>query len=117
MPRSANGRRTDKKRRVPAGESDGPDFDDRRLNADAHKHDHQNRHDDRRDRVHDDAQRAVVGVGVEGVVVSHLGDGQQNQQNEAHESGSARSAGYRSTVFADAQSHEAGNEWADSAQP
>jgi hypothetical protein len=89
MPKSAERRRTDKKRRVPAGENDCPDFNDRRLNADADKHDDQNRDDDRRDRVHHDAQRAMVGVSIKRVVMGDLSDGQQNQQNEAHKSGSA----------------------------
>ena len=38
---------------------------------------------DRSYRVEDDAERAVVGVGLEGVGVRDLDDGQQGQQDEA----------------------------------
>jgi hypothetical protein len=49
----------------------------RRLRADPDQDDHGRGHCDWRRRVHDDAQRAVVGIGIEGMEVRHLGHGQQ----------------------------------------
>jgi hypothetical protein len=34
--------------------------------------------------MHHDAQRAVVGIGIERVNVGHLGHGQERQQDQAH---------------------------------
>lgn len=39
---------------------------------------------DGRCRVHHDAERAMVGVAIDGMDVRHLNDGQQRQQNKTH---------------------------------
>ncbi|MDR3754096.1 MAG: hypothetical protein P4K93_09990 [Terracidiphilus sp.] len=49
-----------------------------------HDHDHGRSGNDGNHRVHDDAQLAVIGVGLVGVQVRNLGDGQKRQQDKTH---------------------------------
>jgi hypothetical protein len=56
----------------------------RRGGLDVDQDNHGCRNGYRRCRVHHDAQRAVVGIGIERVNVGHLGHGQERQQDQAH---------------------------------
>ncbi len=55
-----------------------------RRDSHADEDDDGGRRGDRRRRVHDDAQWAVVGGGLNGVDVRHLDNGQQRKQDQAH---------------------------------
>jgi hypothetical protein len=83
----------------------GQDCRANRLNrsrsADPDQDNHHGGHRDGRGRVHDDAQRAVIGVGVEGVDVRHLHHGQKREQDEAHQSNCARCTGSCAALSAD----------------
>jgi hypothetical protein len=71
-----------------------------RWRADADQDDDDGGHRDRRGRVHHNAEGAVVGVGIVGVDVRHLRNGQQGEQNQAHYRGSARCACPRASTAA-----------------
>lgn len=62
------------------------------MDADADEDNDQQREHNRRGRVHDDAERAVVGVGIQGMIVRHLRGSEQNEQNQADQGGGARGA-------------------------
>jgi len=63
---------------------DRPRFKNRGHCFDLDQHDHGSRHRNGRGCVHDDAQRAMVGVALDRVEVRHLDDGQQRQQDKTH---------------------------------
>jgi len=54
----------------------------RRFNLD--QNDHGSRYRNGRGCVHDDAQRAMVGVALNGMDVRHLNDGQQRKHGKTH---------------------------------
>jgi hypothetical protein len=51
---------------------------------DLNQHDHRGHYGDGRCRVHDDAQRAMVGIAFERMGVCNLGHGKQRQQDQTH---------------------------------
>lgn len=53
--------------------------------------------------MHDDAERAVVGIGVDGVGVRHLGDGQQGQKGYADQNDRRKSARLCGAMVAEAR--------------
>ena len=81
--RGGDGRRTDKKLPVPDG-SDGTYADDRCDCFDLDQHDNCRRYGDRRRGMQNDAQRAMVSIGIDGVDVRHLDDGEQRKQRQTH---------------------------------
>ncbi len=68
---------------MPAGDSVLIEHGDVTLDLD--KDDESGGHDDRDRRMHADTQRAMIGVGVDRVRVSHLRHGKQGEQDQAHQ--------------------------------
>ena len=72
--------------------NDGPRLEDRRGGSDCDQ-DHHGRHDgNRRGRMQDDAQRAMVCIAFERMHVRHLGHGQQRQQGQTQQRSDRESA-------------------------
>jgi hypothetical protein len=65
-------------------QNDGADAHDGREHADPDQGDGNRRDRDRRRRMHDDAQRAMVGGAFLRMNVRHLDYGQQREQDQAH---------------------------------
>ena len=57
-----------------------------RQNFDPDQDDHDQHDHDGHNRVHRDAQRAVVGIAIRRMDVYNLSDGQKRNQNQAHDS-------------------------------
>ncbi len=64
---------------------DRPRFENRGRRFDLDQDDDCSRYRNRRGGVHDDAQRAMVGVALNGMDVRHLDYGQQRKKNKTHE--------------------------------
>ena len=82
-------RRARKERRMP-GTADAMNLKNRRSSLDLLQDNDCSRNRDRRRRMHSDAQRAVVAVGVHLVYVGHLHDRQQGQQDQTYEGGNGQ---------------------------
>jgi len=71
---------------------DGARFDNRRWRPHTDQNDRCRHHRNRRRRVHCDAQRAMVGIALQGMHVRHLDQDQKHQQGQAKNSGRPESA-------------------------
>ena len=76
--------RTREELRVPVT-NDRSRFEHRRRRFDLDHDDHGSRHRNGRGCVHDDAQRAMIGVALDGMDVRHLDDSQQRKQDKTHD--------------------------------
>jgi hypothetical protein len=82
-----------------AGNDDG--FGLRSGSSQLHNRDHSRRGSNGHNRVHDDAQLAVVGVRLAGVQVRDLGNDQHRQQNQAKDGDSRQKAWPRAALTAE----------------
>jgi hypothetical protein len=81
---------------MPARKKCGAHGDGGSRNADGDQKDEDRGHHDGNSRVHDDAQRAVVGGAFLRVNMRHLNDGQNREQRQAHH----RRSGYPAILTA-----------------
>jgi len=88
---TANWRRPGKQLGMPVPNYDNG-FNERRGGAKIDQDDQGSRHRYWGGCVHDDAQRATVGVALDRMDVRHLHHGQQRQQGKTHHSGQGQSA-------------------------
>ena len=77
-------RRTGEELRMPVAD-DSARFENRGRRFDPNQDDHGSRYRNGRGGVHDDAQRAMIGVALDGMDVRHLDDSQQRKQDKTHD--------------------------------
>jgi hypothetical protein len=73
----------------------------RRGGSDSDQDDRGRHHRNRRRRVHGNAQRAVAGIGVERMVMRHLGHSEQRQQGQTQQSDGPESSWLRAATPAE----------------